>query len=122
MEVGKRPDEICVTFPIGTTDDMLHPGKSTKPTVEEAPMVVSSLIIETLPNYAEAASQQLAQIPNVEVCGIQDYQLMVTIVADTVHESHSIVDTFISIDGVRGANLIYANFEDGFTSRQAVSF
>lgn len=90
--------------------------------VGEGLMIVSSLIIETLPNYAEDASAQLAKIPNVEVCGIQDYQIMVTVTADTMRESHSIANEFIAIDGVSGANLIYANFEDGFTSRQAVSF
>lgn len=75
-------------------------------------MVISSLIVETLADKTHEVAQALATISGVEVHGTQDYQVIVTIEADTVNGSHAIASEFISIPGVSNVNLIYANFED----------
>ena len=75
-------------------------------------MVISSLVVETLPEHTESASAQLALIPGVEVHEINDYKLVVTIEAESSDASHAIASSFIQVEGVIGVNLIYANFED----------
>ena len=75
-------------------------------------MVISSLVVETLPEHTESASEKLATISGVEVHEINDYKLVVTIEADSTDASHAIASSFIQVEGVIGVNLIYANFED----------
>ena len=58
-------------------------------------------------------------INGVEVHGARDNRLVVTIEAETVDESHDIASSFISISGVYGINLVYANFEDDPTLARA---
>ena len=75
-------------------------------------MVISSLVIETVPEYTEAVSAQLSDLPGVEVHGIEGYKIVITIEAPTVDESHDIANSIIPIPGVLGVNLVYLNFED----------
>ena len=75
-------------------------------------MVISSLIVETIASETDTVAKQLGDIPTVEVHGIQDYQVIVTIEADSVEASHQTASSFIHIEGVTGVNLVYANFED----------
>lgn len=83
-------------------------------------MVISSLVVETIPETTEQVAQELAQIEGVEVHEINDYKVVVTIEAETLDESHDIASTFINIMGVTGINLVYANFEDDPTLQKAV--
>lgn len=75
-------------------------------------MVISSLVVEVLPERLESACLALSQRAGVEVHGANENRLVVTIEAETVDESHDIASGFIGIDGVYGVNLVYANFED----------
>lgn len=77
--------------------------------------VISSLVIETVPEYTESVAAQLPELDGVEVHGVDGYKIIITIEAETVDESHAIASSMISITGVIGVNLIYVNFEDDET-------
>lgn len=83
-------------------------------------MIISSLLVEAAPSRTEEVEENLKQVSNVEVHGVQDNQVIVTIEADTVEESHAIASDFIKIEGVNNVNLIYANFEDDPYIKKAV--
>ena len=78
-------------------------------------MVISSLVVETAPEYTEAVAAALPGLEGVEVHGVQDYKIVITIEADTVDESHDIANSIVPITGVIGVNLVYLNFEDDRT-------
>ena len=69
-------------------------------------MVISSLVVETMPD-------------RTEVHETNGHKIVVTIEADTVDDSHDIASGFIGIEGVTGINLVYANFEDDPTLAEA---
>ena len=75
-------------------------------------MVISSLVIETVGDSAQAAADALSKIEGTEVHEINGSKIVVTIEAETLDESHAIASEFIAIDGVSGINVIYVNFED----------
>lgn len=75
-------------------------------------MVISSLIVEAIPARAQTVMQRLGETSGVEVHGIQDNQIIITIEAETVDTSHEIASSLIGIEGAHNINLIYANFED----------
>ena len=75
-------------------------------------MVISSLVVETAPEYTEAVAAALPGLEGVEVHGVQDYKIVITIEAETVDESHDVANSIVPITGVIGVNLIYLNFED----------
>lgn len=77
--------------------------------------VISSLVVETAPEYTDAVSTELAGLDGVEVHGVDGYKIVITIEAETVDESHAIASGMINITGVIGVNLIYVNFEDDET-------
>ena len=78
--------------------------------------VISSLVVETVPEYTAAVKAELEAIGGgVEVHGVEGRNIVVTIEAETVDESHAIANGFIGITGVIGVNLIYVNFEDDQT-------
>ena len=78
-------------------------------------MVISSLVVETVPKYTQAVADALPGLAGVEVHGIQDYKIVITIEAETVDDSHDIADSIVPITGVIGVNLIYLNLEDDKT-------
>jgi nitrate reductase NapD len=78
-------------------------------------MVISSLVVEALPDKVEDVEDALVTKPGVEVHERNGYKLVVTIEADTVDDSHDIASSFITIPGVIGVDLIYFNFEDDKT-------
>ena len=78
-------------------------------------MVISSLVVETAPEYTQAVAAELSGLPGVEVHGIEGYKVVVTIEADTVDASHAIANGIVTITGVIGVDLIYLNFEDDKT-------
>lgn len=76
-------------------------------------MVISSLVVETVPRFAEAVAEHLGALDGVEVHEVRgDGKLVVTIEAETVDGSHSVASSFIGFEGVTGINLVYVNFED----------
>ena len=75
-------------------------------------MVISSLVVETMPDRTDDVARELAQREGVEVHETNGCKLVVTIEADTVDDSHRIASDFIGVAGVTGVNLVYANFED----------
>ena len=77
--------------------------------------VISSLVVETAPEYTDAVSTELAGLDGVEVHGVDGYKIVITIEAETVDESHAVASGMINITGVIGVNLIYVNFEDDET-------
>ena len=77
-------------------------------------MTISSLIVETLPQHTADVAQELARREGVEVHGTDEAtgKVVITIEAPGIDASHAIASGFISIEGVRGIDLVYANFED----------
>ena len=55
-------------------------------------MVISSLVVEALPDSVDAVADELRGIGGVEVHGIEGYKIVITIEADTVDASHDIAD------------------------------
>lgn len=82
------------------------------------PVVISSLVVETVPGCAEAAAKALAALPGVEVHERQGHKLVVTIEAPSVQASHERASSFIQVEGVTGVNLVYCNFEDEYAARR----
>lgn len=78
-------------------------------------MVISSLVVETAPEYTEAVARELPALEGVEVHGVEGYKIVITIEADTVDQSYDIANQIPSITGVIMVNLIYLNFEDDKT-------
>ena len=75
-------------------------------------MVISSLVIESMPNETERVSEELARVGGVEVVQTLDWKTVVVIEAPSIEESHRIAGDFVKIDGVLNINLVYVNFED----------
>ncbi len=75
-------------------------------------MVISSLVVETVPDSTEAVAAQLPGFDGVEVHDIVDYKVVITIERETVDESHAVANEIALVDGVLNVNLIYLNFED----------
>lgn len=78
-------------------------------------MVISSLVVETAPEYTEVVAAKLPDLEGVEVHGIEGYKIVITIEAETVDESHDIANEIPFMEGVLMVNLIYLNFEDDKT-------
>ncbi len=75
-------------------------------------MVISSLVVETLPEHTDAAAEALVRIEGVEVHEAQGCKLVVTIEADSSAASHAVASSFVGVEGVANVNLVYVNFED----------
>ena len=78
-------------------------------------MVISSLVVETAPDYTETIAELLPGFAGVEVHERQGYKLVVTIEAETVDESHDTANEIALIEGVLNVSLVYLNFEDDKT-------
>ncbi|WP_165056604.1 MULTISPECIES: chaperone NapD [unclassified Adlercreutzia] len=75
-------------------------------------MVISSLVVETLPERTDAVARALEHVEGVEVHEAQGCKLVVTVEADSSRASHAVASSFIGIEGVTNVNLVYVNFED----------
>ncbi|MCL1847381.1 MAG: chaperone NapD [Coriobacteriia bacterium] len=75
-------------------------------------MVISSYVIDTIPEKCEEVSSILVTYPGVELHGQEKNRLIVTIEADSVDETYVIATKMALLDGVLNNNLIYCNFED----------
>ena len=78
-------------------------------------MVISSLVVETIPEYTEAVAARLHGLDGVEVHGIEGCKIVITIERPTVDESHDTANEISFWEGVLIVNLIYLNFEDDET-------
>ena len=78
-------------------------------------MVISSLVVETAPDYTEAVARLLPGFAGVEVHGVEGYKIVITIEADTVDASHDTATEISLTEGVLNVNLVYLNFEDDET-------
>ena len=70
-------------------------------------MVISSLVVEVMPDCVHDAHTALVELEGVEVHSTHENRLVVTIEAETVDESHDTASSFVRIPGVYGVN-----FED----------
>jgi nitrate reductase NapD len=76
-------------------------------------VVISSLVVECVPEKTEAVARELPAFSGVEVHSIeQGYKIVITVESETVDDSYAETSKMIGIDGVTGVNLIYVNFED----------
>ena len=78
-------------------------------------MVISSLVVETAPEYTDALAVRLPGFDGVEVHEVQGYKIVITIEAETVDASHDIANEISLVEGVLNVSLIYLNFEDDKT-------
>ena len=78
-------------------------------------MVISSLVVETAPDYTQAVSKKLIEYTGVEVHEINDYKIVITIEAETVDVSHYLASEIALLTGVLNVQLVYLNFEDDKT-------
>lgn len=81
-------------------------------------MVISSLVVETVPGKEDAVAQALSAMEGVEVHEANGYKLVVTIEAPSTAASHGTASSFLSVDGVMNVSLVYANFEDENLGRE----
>ena len=79
---------------------------------KELSLVISSLVVETLPGRADGISRALERISGVEVHEVQGCKLVVTIEADSTEASHATASSFAAVEGVASVSLVYVNFED----------
>lgn len=79
---------------------------------EEEHVVISSLIVECLPEDMDGVAGALASHEGVEVHGMEAGQVVITIERPTLDESHDLANAITQLDRVTGLSLIYANFED----------
>jgi nitrate reductase NapD len=76
-------------------------------------MVVSSLVVRTLPEQANTIRKKLGAIDGVEVNDIIDgYKIIVVMEADRVEDEITISKQISQMDGVLAVNLAYHHFED----------
>lgn len=81
-------------------------------------MVISSLVVETMPAYTQTVADALAQLPGVEVHELVEHKIVVTIEAPTTDASYDVASGFVNYEGVTGINLVYSNFEDDPTIKR----
>lgn len=75
-------------------------------------MVISSLVVETLPGATERVASALARVEGVEVVQTLGRKVVVVVEAPTLTDSHRVASGFVGVDGVLNIGLAYANFED----------
>lgn len=80
--------------------------------MEDEKVVISSLVVEAVPDAVEAVAEALGALEGVEVHEINDYKIVVTVEAASAGASHKMASRFVEIPGVLNVNLIYVNFED----------
>lgn len=76
-------------------------------------VVISSLVVECLPEKTESITRELTRFKGVEVHSVeQGCKIVITVESETVDESYAETSKMIGIDGVTGVSLVYVNFED----------
>ena len=74
--------------------------------------MISSLVVETTPERTDAIARALALLEGVEVHDVVGANIAITIEAENVDAGYAQATQIPAIEGVVGAQLIYANFED----------
>lgn len=80
--------------------------------MSEEHVVISSLVVESLPEHREAIEAQLRTMEGVEIHGSEGGQIVITIECETTDESHGVANEITKLENVLAVNLIYVNFED----------
>jgi nitrate reductase NapD len=75
-------------------------------------VVISSLLVETVPSETERVIVELDKIDGVETHGTHNASVIVTIEASSINASYAIATSITAMDGVANVQLVYANFED----------
>lgn len=75
-------------------------------------MVISSYVIDTVPEKREQVASTISVFEGVEIHGHEKHQLIVTIEADSVDATYALATKLSQVDGVLATNLVYCNFED----------
>lgn len=76
-------------------------------------MVISGLLVNTLPEKLERVKEYLCTMKGVEVNSVvDDYRIIVIIEAKTVEDELAVSGEIAAIDGVLGINLAYHHFEE----------
>ena len=85
------------------------------------PVVISSLVVETLPGRTDAvaAALEAQACSGVEVHERVGAKLVVSIEAPSLDESQGLAAGFAAIEGVTGVNLVYVHCEDDPTIAKA---
>jgi nitrate reductase NapD len=81
-------------------------------------MVVSGLLINTLPEKLEEVKKQLSTMTGVEINTIIDgYKIVAVVESKTIEEEISISKQIAKMDGVLSISLAYHHFEEDETNQ-----
>lgn len=83
-----------------------------KPSNCDEPVVISSLVVETLPDCTEAVVAALRGTEGVEVHEVQGRKIVITIEAESLDASQTIASGLAGMPGVTGVQLVYVNCEE----------
>ena len=75
-------------------------------------MIISSYVLDTLPDTHDEVARALIGFTGVEIHGREGDKLIVTIEADSLEETYTLATALSNTDNVTTVNLIYCNFED----------
>ena len=75
-------------------------------------MVISSYVIDTVPEKREEVADALIVFAGVEVHGHEKNRLVVSIEADSINKTYEIATRLSQVEDVLTVNLVYCNFED----------
>ncbi len=76
-------------------------------------MVVSGLLVNTLPEKLAQVKKNLGTMKGVEINSVVDgYRIIVIVESKTVEDEVDISKAIAEMDGVLGINLAYHHFED----------
>ena len=76
-------------------------------------MVVSGLVLNTLPEKLEQVKKYLGTMKGVEINSVVDnYKIIVIIESKTVEDEVAVSKEIAAMDGVLGINLAYHHFEE----------
>jgi len=75
-------------------------------------MIISSYVVETIPEKCESVIEALSALDGVEVHERIESRLVVSVEADSTDETYAIATKMTQMDGAFAVNLVYCNFED----------
>ncbi|MDH4027380.1 MAG: chaperone NapD [Nitrospirota bacterium] len=81
-------------------------------------MVISGLLVNTVPEKMERIKNELSSMKGVEVNSvIDDYKIVVVVECGNVSEEVEISKQISKMDGVLGVNLAYHHFDEDETAK-----
>jgi nitrate reductase NapD len=78
----------------------------------DAPMVISSLLVKSVPGGLDEALRGIAGIAGVEAHEVHGPTIVVSIEAESVKASYASARALAAVEAVDSVQLVYANFED----------